>query len=163
MIDYFRSCSSNAHHVCCQDSPTKGLYDHCQSDDLDFHSRSRCVSNFDYFFNLQLLGQYFSYYIQTSHDGRLTYGLELDLDFENVSKARPTWVFFCLGGLFFAEKMRKSGFTTLLDPFHHRFGRVIGCLLYLPALSAEIFWSAAILNALGRYVPPRSGVLRIEI
>ena len=33
--------SSNAHQVCCEDSPTKGLYDHCQSDDLDW----RCVSN----------------------------------------------------------------------------------------------------------------------
>ena len=26
---------------CCENSPTKGLYDHCQSDDLDLHSRSQ--------------------------------------------------------------------------------------------------------------------------
>ena len=26
---------------CCEDSPTKGLYGHCQSDDLDLHSRSQ--------------------------------------------------------------------------------------------------------------------------
>ena len=54
-----------------------------------------------------------------------------------------------IGGIFFVDKMRRSGFSTLLDPFHHKFGRVMGCLLYLPALSAEVFWSAAILNALG--------------
>ena len=32
--------SSNAHQVCCEHRPTKGLYDQCQSDDLDLHSRS---------------------------------------------------------------------------------------------------------------------------
>ena len=26
-----------AMQVCCEDSLTKGLYDHCQSDDIDFH------------------------------------------------------------------------------------------------------------------------------
>ncbi|XP_070187378.1 high affinity choline transporter 1-like isoform X2 [Littorina saxatilis] len=45
--------------------------------------------------------------------------------------------------------MRRSGFSTLLDPFHHKFGRLMGCLLYIPALTAEVFWSASILNALG--------------
>lgn len=54
-----------------------------------------------------------------------------------------------LGGLFFVERMRRSGFNTMLDPFHRKYGRVMGCLLYLPALSGELFWSAAILNALG--------------
>nr|KAG5713909.1 hypothetical protein BaRGS_024536 [Batillaria attramentaria] len=58
-------------------------------------------------------------------------------------------IFTMTGGLFFADKMRKSRFTTLLDPFQHKYGRVIGCLLYLPALSGEVFWSAAILTALG--------------
>nr|KAG5700863.1 hypothetical protein BaRGS_012270 [Batillaria attramentaria] len=53
------------------------------------------------------------------------------------------------GGLFFAGKMRSSGFTTMLDPFHQKYGRVMGCLLYLPALVSEIFWSSAILSALG--------------
>ena len=41
MFDYFRNFSSNAHHVCCEDSPIKGLYNRCQSDDLDLHSRSQ--------------------------------------------------------------------------------------------------------------------------
>ena len=38
---FFRNDSSNAHHVCCGDSPTKGLSDHRQSDDLALHSRSQ--------------------------------------------------------------------------------------------------------------------------
>ena len=49
MFDYFRNYSSNAHQVCCEDSPTKGLYDHCQSDDLDLHSRSQVRLKSGYF------------------------------------------------------------------------------------------------------------------
>ena len=30
----FRNCSSTAHQVCCEDSLTKGQYDHCQPNDL---------------------------------------------------------------------------------------------------------------------------------
>ena len=47
----------------------KGLYDHCQSDDLDLYSRSQ-VRLKRLIFNLQYLGQYLSYCIQTWHDGR---------------------------------------------------------------------------------------------
>ncbi len=54
-----------------------------------------------------------------------------------------------VGGLFFAPIMRRHGFTTMLDPLHRRFGRRMAALLYLPALTGEIFWSAAILTALG--------------
>ncbi|XP_012934956.1 high-affinity choline transporter 1 [Aplysia californica] len=53
------------------------------------------------------------------------------------------------GGLFFAEKMRSSGFTTMLDPFHWKYGDIMNCLLYLPALMGDVFWSGAILAALG--------------
>ena len=49
MSDYFRNCSSNAHHVCCEDIPTNGLHEHCQSDDLDLHSRSHVRLKHDYF------------------------------------------------------------------------------------------------------------------
>lgn len=52
-------------------------------------------------------------------------------------------------GLFFARKMRISGFTTMLDPFHWKYGDVMNCLLYIPALSGDVFWSASILAALG--------------
>ncbi|CAD5111691.1 DgyrCDS977 [Dimorphilus gyrociliatus] len=55
----------------------------------------------------------------------------------------------CLGGLIFAKSMRKAGYVTMLDAFEARFGRIMAALLYIPALMGEIFWSAAILNALG--------------
>ena len=57
--------SSNANHFCSEDSPTKGLYDRCQSDNLDLHSKSQVCLKLDYFFNLQHLGQYLSYYLQS--------------------------------------------------------------------------------------------------
>lgn len=53
------------------------------------------------------------------------------------------------GGLFFAEKMRTSGYVTMLDPFQIKYGERMGGLLYLPALLGEVFWSAAVLSALG--------------
>lgn len=54
-----------------------------------------------------------------------------------------------LGGLFFARKMRSYKFKTMLDPLHQRFGPRMSAILFLPALLGEIFWSAAILTALG--------------
>lgn len=54
-----------------------------------------------------------------------------------------------LGGIFFARKMRRYEFTTLIDPLRQRFGRKMGAVLSLPAVTAEIFWTAAILTALG--------------
>ena len=96
MFDYFRKCSSNDHQACCKDSPTKGLYEHRQSNDLDLHLRSQGRLKLDYFLtcnistppppppttttkkqqqqqqqqNLQYPGKYLSYYIQTWHDGK---------------------------------------------------------------------------------------------
>jgi high affinity choline transporter 7 len=58
-------------------------------------------------------------------------------------------VLMASGGLFFAKKMRAAGYTTMLDPFQLRFGRIMGGLLFLPAMTGELFWSAAILSALG--------------
>ena len=73
--------------MCCEDSATEGLYDRCQSDDLDFHSRSQMRLKLDYILTCtHYLGHYLSYYIQAWHD------LELDLDFENVGNACPSWV-----------------------------------------------------------------------
>ena len=80
MFDYFRNYSNNAHQVCCEDSPTKGLYDRCQSDDLGLHSRSQtCL-----LFNLQYLIQYLSYYIQTWHDSRLMDAMYVDDHFDDL-------------------------------------------------------------------------------
>jgi len=54
-----------------------------------------------------------------------------------------------VGGLFYAPIMRRHEFTTMLDPLQQRFGDRLGAVLYLPALTGEVFWSAAILTALG--------------
>ena len=45
--------------------------------------------------------------------------------------------------------MRKKEYFTMLDPFQEKYGPRMGGLLYIPALLGEIFWSAAILAALG--------------
>lgn len=54
-----------------------------------------------------------------------------------------------LGGIFFARIMRRHKFTTMLDPLEQRFGKRMAAVLFLPALSGEIFWTSAILVALG--------------
>jgi len=54
-----------------------------------------------------------------------------------------------IGGLFFARKMRRYKFKTMLDPLAQRFGKRMAAVLFLPALSGEIFWTSAILTALG--------------
>jgi len=38
----------------------------------------------------------------------------------------------------------------MLDPFQRKYGERMGGLLYIPALMGEVFWSAAILAALGK-------------
>jgi len=53
-----------------------------------------------------------------------------------------------LGGTFFAKKMRESRYITMIDPFTQKYGNW-GALMVLPAAVSEIFWSAAILGALG--------------
>ncbi|MFO7824144.1 MAG: sodium:solute symporter family protein [Cyclobacterium sp.] len=54
-----------------------------------------------------------------------------------------------LGGLFFAKKIRSFGFTTFIDVFEYKYGKKTAAVLFIPALIGEIFWSAAILAALG--------------
>ncbi|ELU16697.1 hypothetical protein CAPTEDRAFT_113629 [Capitella teleta] len=54
-----------------------------------------------------------------------------------------------LSGILFAKKMREAGYVTMLDPFQEKYGSVMAALLYLPALLGDIFWTGAILSALG--------------
>ncbi len=54
-----------------------------------------------------------------------------------------------LGGLFFARVMRRHEFTTLIDPFEARFGKRWAAVLFVPAMLAEVFWSAELLVAIG--------------
>ena len=48
--------------------------------------------------------------------------------------------------------MREREYVTMLDPFQEKYGARMGGLLYLPALLGEVFWSGAILSALGATV-----------
>jgi len=54
-----------------------------------------------------------------------------------------------LGGAFFANRMRRLEFTTLIDPFEARFGKNWAAVLSLPALLGEVLWSAELLVAIG--------------
>ncbi|XP_075539172.1 high-affinity choline transporter 1-like [Dermacentor variabilis] len=54
-----------------------------------------------------------------------------------------------LGGTFFASKMRLTDSLTMLDPFQTHYGRWSGLMFCVPAVLGEIFWTAAILSALG--------------
>jgi high affinity choline transporter 7 len=54
-----------------------------------------------------------------------------------------------IGGLFFARRMRAMEYHTLIDPFEARFGKSWAVVLALPAVLAEMFWSAELLVALG--------------
>lgn len=54
-----------------------------------------------------------------------------------------------IGGRFFARRMRRAGWTTLVDPLDARFGTHWAAVLFLPALAGELFWSAELLVALG--------------
>ena len=66
--------------------------------------------------------------------------------------AQAPWgyaVSLVIGGVFFARVMRRHQFTTMLDPFDQRYGARVASILFIPALIGEIFWSAAILTALG--------------
>jgi high affinity choline transporter 7 len=47
--------------------------------------------------------------------------------------------------------MREAGYVTMLDPLEQKYCRVMATLLYIPALMGDIFWTAAILSALGQF------------
>lgn len=53
-----------------------------------------------------------------------------------------------ISGTFFARKMRESRYVTMIDPFTQKYGKW-GALQAFPSAICEIFWSAAILGALG--------------
>ncbi|MBX9791134.1 MAG: sodium:solute symporter family protein [Pirellulales bacterium] len=54
-----------------------------------------------------------------------------------------------LGGLFFAGRMRRLEYTTLVDPFESRFGKGWAAVLMLPALFGETIWAAELMVAIG--------------
>jgi high affinity choline transporter 7 len=54
-----------------------------------------------------------------------------------------------VGGLVFAAKMRRLGYSTMIDPLEDRFGPRWAAVLFVPALLGELFWSGALLVAIG--------------
>ncbi|XP_049271145.1 high-affinity choline transporter 1 [Rhipicephalus sanguineus] len=67
-----------------------------------------------------------------------------------------------LGGAFFATKMRLTNSVTMLDPFQSHYGRWSGLLFCVPAVLGEIFWTAAILAALGKCSDTASVIIRVD-
>lgn len=66
--------------------------------------------------------------------------------------AQAPWCYalsLLLGAAVFTRIMHRHRFTTMLDPFERRYGTSAAAALAIPALLGEIFWSAAILMALG--------------
>lgn len=61
------------------------------------------------------------------------------------------YCFLLAGAVLYVHPMRKARYITMLDPFQNKFGRKVGALLFIPALSGDLFWVGAILNALGMY------------
>ncbi|MCA9169806.1 MAG: sodium:solute symporter family protein [Planctomycetales bacterium] len=54
-----------------------------------------------------------------------------------------------VGGLVFAKPMRERGYRTMLDLFEQRHGTRIAAALFVPAVIGDLFWTSAILAALG--------------
>ena len=66
--------------------------------------------------------------------------------------AQAPWCYalsLMIGGVLFAPTMRRHQFMTMLDPLEYRYGKKITAWLYLTSLLGDVFWSAAILTALG--------------
>lgn len=59
--------------------------------------------------------------------------------------------------------MRTEGYVTMLDPFQLKYGQRMGGLLYIPALLGEVFWTAAILAALGMISRLRLGSFSLSL
>ncbi|XP_067671475.1 high-affinity choline transporter 1-like [Haliotis asinina] len=62
-------------------------------------------------------------------------------------------ILYCLSiviaGVFYAPTMRRGGYITMFDPIQNKLGDRAGSLLFFPQLMGDVFWTAAILSALG--------------
>ncbi|XP_015265762.1 PREDICTED: high affinity choline transporter 1-like [Gekko japonicus] len=54
-----------------------------------------------------------------------------------------------IGGLFFVNPMRSKNYLTMMDPIQEAYGNMMGSLLFIPPLIADVFWFAAVLASLG--------------
>ncbi|XP_071105721.1 high affinity choline transporter 1-like [Haliotis cracherodii] len=57
-----------------------------------------------------------------------------------------------IGGWFYGPKMRRANYVTMYDPFQKKYGARVGALMCLPEFVGDLFWTAAILSALGSTV-----------
>lgn len=48
--------------------------------------------------------------------------------------------------------MRSKNYVTVMDPLQETYGNMMGTLLFIPPLLGEVFWFAAILASLGKYL-----------
>ena len=77
---YFRNCSSNTHQECCEDNPTKCLF---QSDDFALHS-TQTWQMLKLYYDSHILDSILSYGIHTWHDGRLMHGISAHVGFDDL-------------------------------------------------------------------------------
>ncbi|XP_075119088.1 high-affinity choline transporter 1-like [Leptodactylus fuscus] len=57
-----------------------------------------------------------------------------------------------LGAIFFVTPMRSKKYLTMMDPLQEAYGDSMTCLLFIPALIADVCWFAAILASLASAV-----------
>ena len=67
----------------------------------------------------------------------------------SLNKSKKLFFYLFPAGIFFAKRMREAEYMTMIDPFQNKLGDWMGAVLVIPAVCGEIFWSAAILGALG--------------
>ncbi|XP_056416293.1 high-affinity choline transporter 1-like [Hyla sarda] len=53
-----------------------------------------------------------------------------------------------IGAIFFVTPMRSKKYLTMMDPLQEAYGNSMTCLLFIPALIADVCWFAAILASL---------------
>ncbi|KAJ3600578.1 hypothetical protein NHX12_031558 [Muraenolepis orangiensis] len=59
---------------------------------------------------------------------------------------------FIILGFVFTKPMRDRRFVTMLDPFHIKYGKRVGCLFTILSLIADIIWVPASLISLALYI-----------
>ncbi|XP_041363770.1 high-affinity choline transporter 1-like [Gigantopelta aegis] len=54
-----------------------------------------------------------------------------------------------IGGMVYGPKMRRAGYVTMFDPFQEKYGLRVGAILCISQFLGDLFWTAAVLSALG--------------
>ena len=59
---------------------------------------------------------------------------------------------FVSGGMVYGPKMRRAGYVTMFDPFQQKYGLRVGAILCISQFLGDLFWTAAVLSALGTQI-----------